>query len=439
MRRCIPLALALLLIASVGPRARAADDGAYPVAVRWWGQAMISIENWWGYTIVIDPYSADIGYPDPGVEADGVFVTHEHADHANVALVKGEPMRHHGVKQGKVDPFQAEFGPDADEDSRPRVESEDAPPSPNAVRVSAIRSFHDNKEGAERGENAMLLIQTDGVRILHCGGLGQRELSAEQLEQIGAVDVLCIPVGGGDTVDGGQAAGIVEQLNPRIVIPIHYKTEALTVDLDPVDPFLAALSDSYERVQANGNTLAVSGAAGAARDKAQVVLLGYTPWEMPAELAALFDAKEAAFNKSMETFGGLRTDQLDHRPSNGTHTPRWNIEHMLSAELIFFSSVYSKVDPAIAPIQIFPQQMPPDYIPSHPGWDAKAEVRQAQRVRDFTRRFAYLLDGMPLDALPEGAPRFAGDLRGLFKLTEDHWGEHTANVRAKFELEDWPE
>jgi len=438
MRRCIPLAFALLLTASMGPPAWGADGaGAYPVAVRWWGHAMISIENWWGYTVVIDPYHAGIGYPDPDVEADGVFVTHEHADHANVALLKGAPARHHGVKGGKVDPFQIEFGPDADADSRPRVESEDAPSSPNAIRVTAIRSFHDNKGGADRGENAMLLIQTDGVRILHCGGLGQRELSAEQLERIGEVDVLCIPVGGVDTIDGSQAAAIVGQLNPRIVIPIHYKTEALTVELEPVGPFLDALSDDYKRVHPNGNTLAVSG--GASGDRPRVVLLGHTPWEMPAELDALLDAKEAAFNESMATFAGLRADQLNHRPGNGTHTPRWNIEHMLSVELAFFSSVYSNIDPEIAPIQIFPQQMPPDYIPAHPGWDGEAEVRQAQRVRDFTRRFAYLLDGVPLDELPEGAPRFAGDLRGLFRLTEDHWREHTANVRAKFELEDWPE
>lgn len=428
MRRFTPFAFAILLATFFAPPAGAADDdNVYPVAVRWWGQAMISIENWWGLTVVIDPYSLEIGYNDPGVDADFVCVSHEHFDHNNVGLIAGDPFVIRGLENGAVESFATTTEDRADGASR------------HTTHIDTIASFHDDKRGADLGANAMFLVETEGVRILHCGDLGQHALTKEQLEQIGEIDVLCVPVGGVYTVDGPQAVAIVEQIHPRIVVPIHYKTRALTISLDPVEPFLAALPDKYEVVRPVGNTLAVSAGGGPTRENPRVVVLNYRPWEMPAGLADLFGAKEAASKKSQETFRALRTDQLNHKPSNGTHTPRWNSEHMLGTESLFFSSMYARLDPAIRPINLRPAQMPPDYVAAHPDWDGEQEADQMQRVEDFSRRFAYLLDGAPLDELPEGAPRFAGDLRGLFNLMINHYGEHTAHVHEKYELEDWPE
>ncbi len=422
MRRLIPLAALLLLSAFLAPPAIAAEDeNTYPIAVRWWGQSMISIENWWGTTVVIDPYSLEIGYDDPKIDADFVLITHGHFDHINSEMIGGDPEVVQGLEDGAVRNFGMAI------DGKPDI-----------VRVRTIPSFHDNKQGVDLGKNAMFLVETDGVRILHCGDLGQHQLTATQLEQIGEIDVLCVPVGGVYTIDGAQAVKIVEQINPRIVVPIHYKTKPLIIALDTIEPFLEALPDKYTRVHPAGNTLAVSTAGGATRENPQVVLLNYKPWNMPEEIATLLDAKEAASRLSQGTFHALRTDQLNHKPSNGTHTPRWNAEHMLSAELFFFSSVYAQADPAIAPIKLFPNQMPPDYVAAHPEWNGIDEAMQMQRVQDFTRRFAYLLDGMPLDKLPPGAPGFAGDLRGLFGLMENHYGEHTAHVHEKIEQEDWP-
>ena len=446
MRRFAPFAFAILLAAFLAQPAGAADeDIVYPVAVRWWGQSMISIENWWGLTVVIDPYSLEIGYDDPQISAQYVCITHEHFDHNNEDLIRRKSSVHRGLENDAVRQGDLGFTHITNIDTAhlraiANVQAGQVMATPpSMVNFRTIASFHDNKQGADLGLNAMFLVETDGVRILHCGDLGQHELTGEQIEEIGRVDVLCIPVGGVYTVDGPQAVGIVEQLHPRIVIPIHYKTKALTIGLDPPGPFFDALPDKYEVVRPTGNTLAVSTAGGPTRDKPQVVVLDYKPWTMPADLAELFDAKEAASKKSQETFRNLRVDQLNHKPSNGTHTPRWNNEHMLSAELRFFSSVYSSVDSSISQIRISPQQMPPDYIAAHPGWNGQDEAMQAQRVQDFTRRFAYLLGGMSLDELPDGAPGFIGDLRGLFKQMENHYGEHTAHVHEKFELEDWPE
>ena len=83
-----------------------------------------------------------------------------------------------------------------------------------------------------------------------------------------------------------------------------------------------------------------------------------------------------------------------------------------------------------------PKQMPPDYVARHPDWTGTEEARQMQRVASFTSRFAYLLKDLPLD---ERAPGSSWTLRGLMRQMERHYDEHTANVKKKFELEDWPQ
>jgi L-ascorbate metabolism protein UlaG (beta-lactamase superfamily) len=100
------------------------------------------------------------------------------------------------------------------------------------------------------------------VRILHCGDFGEPAVTAQQLGAMGTVDVLLIPVGGVFTIDGAQAARITEAVGPRIVVPIHYKTDALKIELETVEPFLSALDERYERRRPAGNTLAVAAGRG---------------------------------------------------------------------------------------------------------------------------------------------------------------------------------
>jgi len=242
-------------------------------------------------------------------------------------------------------------------------------------------------------------------------------------------------VGGVYTVDGPKAVELIGQLAPRIVVPIHYKTDVLNIGLHPIEPFLESLGDGYEIVRPVGNTLAVRQAEQGSREVPRVVLLSYVPWEMPSNLQSLFDKKEAACQASQRVFAALREAQLNFRPANGTHTPRWNAEHMLGRELGFFSQIYAALDPEIGHLDINPQQMPPDYRAAHPTWSGKEEARQMERVSQFTRRFAYLLENVNLD---EPAPNSRWTLSGLLEQMERHYQQHTANVVKKFELPDWP-
>lgn len=414
-----------------------ADPGK-PVAVRWWGQAFVTIETYWNLTVAIDPYATSIGYDDPNITADIVLVTHRHADHTNVSLLGTDAKSVLGLGEaGDVVSIDMVLDrlPNQDEPTVTAF-SPSAQYTDHAVRFRTIASFHDDQSGNRRGKNAMFLVVADGVRILHCGDLGQTTLTEDQLRQIGNVDVLLVPVGGVYTVDGKQAVGIVEQLSPRYVVPIHYKTPQLSIVLRTDEEFLDALPAKYERMTSNGNTFAATQDLGATRDEPQVVTLRTRPWTMPAELAELYERKDAVCRTSQAVFATLSVNQMNHRPSNGKHTPRWNAEHMMGRELWFFSRIFSGVDPAIPHIDLNPEQMPPDYVAAHPDWDGKEEARQMQRVMSFTRRFAYLFDGFGLEAKPPGS---WWTVRGLLEQMQRHYGEHTAHVKAKFELPDWPD
>ncbi|MEM8944160.1 MAG: MBL fold metallo-hydrolase [Planctomycetota bacterium] len=409
----------------------------YPIGVRWWGHSMVSIETYWNLTVVIDPYSENLGYPDPNLSADLVLITHEHSDHNNVGLIGGGPLIAHGADaEGRVEPIDHVLDRLPGQktptwrDAKLRIAR-----SQHAMRIRSIASSHNESDGSDRGSNAIFVIDVNGVRIVHCGNLDQSTLTEEQLKAIGSVDVLLIAVGGVNTVDGPQAAEIVRQTKPHIVVPIRDRAPDLIHDLQKVQDFVAALDADRQVVHAKGNTFAIS-AAKRNEAKPQAVVLETTPWEMPEELDKLFQSKEYACQASQQVFAKLSVEQMNFQPSNGTHTPRWNTEHMMGRELGFFSKIYSQIDSQVPHVNLNPQQMPPDYQAAHPNWSGEEEARQMERVSAFTRRFAYLLDGLPLDAK---APGSRWTLRGLLQQMQRHYGEHTANVQKKFELPDWPQ
>jgi hypothetical protein len=161
-----------------------------------------------------------------------------------------------------------------------------------------------------------------------------------------------------------------------------------------------------------------------------------TPPAIPSHLRELFDRMEAANRRSQDVFRPLSVEQMNFRPSNGSHTPRWNAEHMAGRQLLFFSQIYHALDPSIPVFDWNPAQMPPDYVARHADWTGADEARQMQRIDDFCRRYAYLLKDIGLDDRPPatGWP----SLRALLLQMEAHYFEHTANVKKKFELPDWP-
>lgn len=166
--------------------------------------------------IVIDPYG-DIGFKLPSLSADIVLVSHSHDDHNNVKAVKpageGEPF----VVQG---PGEYEI---------------------KGVFVRGIDSWHDDAQGKERGKNTIYTIEAEDMRLCHLGDLGQKELTSNQLDAIGTVDILMIPAGGVYTIEPAEAVKIISQVEPKIVIPMHYALPKLSIKLEGVEKFLKAM------------------------------------------------------------------------------------------------------------------------------------------------------------------------------------------------------
>jgi L-ascorbate metabolism protein UlaG (beta-lactamase superfamily) len=165
-----------------------------------------------GVTVVTDPFDKSLGLKVPNFEADVVTVSHDHEDHSNSSALRGNPF--------VIDvPGEYEI---------------------KGAMIVGVESFHDDQQGAERGKNIAYRIEVDGISIGHLGDLGH-VLSDEEMEQLGVIDILMIPVGGKFTIDAKKAVEVVNQIEPRIVIPMHYKLPDSNVDIDGIDKFIKEL------------------------------------------------------------------------------------------------------------------------------------------------------------------------------------------------------
>lgn len=189
------------------------------IDIWWYGQACFKIKGK-NASLVFDPYdSAFTGLSPLKLTADIVLITHDHKDHNSLLAVGAS-------EEGVKSPFVI-AGPGEYETS--------------GVNIVGIGSFHDDKMGAERGKNTIYQVTIDDVNIVHLGDLGQRKLTQEQVEALSTCDILLIPVGSVYTISGRDAPDIVAQVEPKIIIPMHYKTAGLKFDLEPVEPFLVAM------------------------------------------------------------------------------------------------------------------------------------------------------------------------------------------------------
>ncbi len=188
------------------------------MTLNWYGQSCFQISSSRGkdnhLSIIIDPFEESIGLKLPRkLQADIVLVTHNHPDHNNVKAVSGSPFAINGPGEYDI----------------------------KGVLVQGIQSFHDNSQGKERGNSVIYTLETEEIRLCHLGDLGQKELSSEQLEQIGEIDILMIPVGGIYTINAAEAIKIISQIEPKITIPMHYQIPNLKIRLDRIDNFLKQL------------------------------------------------------------------------------------------------------------------------------------------------------------------------------------------------------
>lgn len=183
--------------------------------VKYLGHAAFLITTSDGRKIVTDPYEPGgfggaIGHGPLRESVDFVTVSHQHADHNYVGMVGGNPT----------------------------VISRAAEEVHDGILFRALATHHDSSRGAERGANIVRVIEADGISICHLGDLGHT-LSPEDATALGGLDVLLVPVGGTFTVDAKGATAVVNRLRPRLAIPMHYRTPKVTLDIAPVDAFLA--------------------------------------------------------------------------------------------------------------------------------------------------------------------------------------------------------
>ena len=180
--------------------------------ITWQGHSCFKIQDKIGsdgVTVVTDPFSKEVGLKVPNCEADIVTISHDHYDHNNSAALRGQPLIINCA--GEYDY--------------------------KGILVEGIDSFHDDKEGKERGLNVIYRFEVEDISIVHLGDLGS-PLDNGQLEKLAGTDILLIPVGGKYTLDAKKAVEVISQIEPRIVIPMHYKIKDLKIDIDPVDKFI---------------------------------------------------------------------------------------------------------------------------------------------------------------------------------------------------------
>lgn len=187
--------------------------------IYWAGQAcfQISVSNSKDNSvdIVIDPFDEKIGLKLPSLSADIVLITHDHDDHNNIKGVKGTPFLVSGPGEYEI----------------------------KEVFIRGIPSFHDDEGGKDRGKNTIYVIEAEELKFCHLGDFGQTQLTDDQLEKIDGVDILMIPVGGEYTIDSSVAQKVISQIEPLVVIPMHYALPNLKIKLDGVDKFLKAMGE----------------------------------------------------------------------------------------------------------------------------------------------------------------------------------------------------
>jgi len=164
-----------------------------------------------GTKIITDPYvtGGALSYGEIKETADIVTVSHDHGDHDNPAAVRGNPEVVKGAVTKKI----------------------------KGIEFSGIPTYHDDAGGKSRGNNTIFCFEVDGLRVCHLGDLGH-QLSDKQAAELGRVDILLIPVGGFFTIDAEVAGQVCNQLQPKVIIPMHFRNDKCALPIAPVDEFL---------------------------------------------------------------------------------------------------------------------------------------------------------------------------------------------------------
>lgn len=232
LRRALALALIAAVCAGCAEReGKPVSEAQTPgVTILYHGHACFTITDQSDFAVVIDPFDETVGYKVPAWRADVVLASHGHFDHANVRAV--------------------------DCDREPIVEQEGETRAGKLV-VKGVKAPHwTAPQFKARGDTVIYRWEQGGVVLCHLGDLGQL-LTEQQISALKPIDILFVPVGGNYTIGPDEAVQVVQQLDPAVVIPMHYKTVYTNLDIGTVGEFLQAIPDDWEVRQAAGNFIFV--------------------------------------------------------------------------------------------------------------------------------------------------------------------------------------
>ena len=210
------------------------------VSLTWVGQSTFLMSTGDGVKILMDPVNPGMVKAEVPDIIDLVTISHEHGDHNYVAMAKGNPVIIHGLKGSDYAKVDTVF---------------------KGIHVYTVGSFHDNQGGSQRGKNAIFVFELPGAKVVHLGDLGH-VLNENQVAAIGSADVLLIPVGTGPTIDLQSALTVIKQLEPRIVVPMHYMpadAPAGGFRLGSVEDFIKAVGTAYDVKYAGHSETFVAG------------------------------------------------------------------------------------------------------------------------------------------------------------------------------------
>lgn len=182
--------------------------------ITWLGHSSFLLKDSKERTLLMDPFDESVGYPVYSGNANVVTISHHHFDHDYTGAVQGHP---HIID--KVGSFY-----EAD------------------IPITGFPSYHDNVKGAKSGPNTIYIVEMDNLRLCHLGDLGYI-LTKQEVAALGAIDVLFIPVGGNYTIDGTDASKLAKVINSHIIIPMHYKTDAINFPISGAEDFLLKMQN----------------------------------------------------------------------------------------------------------------------------------------------------------------------------------------------------
>jgi len=188
------------------------------MTITWHGHSCFRLESK-DLSVLIDPFSSQIGLKPPKIKDDIILVSHQHYDHNNIEGMADESFLAKGPGEYEI----------------------------KGIFIKGIPSFHDKSQGRERGFNTIYSVKMEDMVIVHLGDFGQDKLTEEQIEKIGEVDILMIPIGGTYTINYKEAVEVIHEIEPKIVIPMHYKIPSLKLDIDGPDKFLKEISLTPEK------------------------------------------------------------------------------------------------------------------------------------------------------------------------------------------------